>query len=228
MTGQRLPVRAVLAVMALAVALAAPDAWSQPAASPSAPLSGSPSPSSTAVAPTPPLPADSVYHYPGELTDQDGGAFTLAARRGRPQLVAMFYTSCRYVCPLIIDSARAVEHALAPEERAGLDVLLVSLDPARDDVAALKRVFERRRLPADRWTFARTDERSVRALAALLGVRYRALSDGEFNHTSSLVLLDADGRRVATTATLGTVPDPAFVAQVRETLRRGAAAPARP
>lgn len=211
----------VLAVLAASLMLAA--AAGMPAA-----IAASPAPVASPATQPPPLPADSLYHFPGELVDQDGTAFELASRRGRPQLVAMFYTSCRYVCPLIIDSAKAVEHGLAPAERAGLDVLLVSLDPARDDTAALKRVFDRRRLPADRWTFARTDERSVRALAALLGVRYRALADGEFNHTSNLVLLDADGRPLATTLRLGTEPDPAFVAQVRETLRRGVADPGLP
>jgi protein SCO1/2 len=39
-----------------------------------------------------PLPGDSVYNLPLQLTDQDGRQQTLAERRGRPQLVTMFYT----------------------------------------------------------------------------------------------------------------------------------------
>ena len=45
-------------------------------------------------------------------------------------------------------------------------------------------------------------------------------ADGDFNHTSVLVLLDADGRIVARTERIGGTPDPAFVAAVRETLRK--------
>jgi protein SCO1/2 len=165
------------------------------------------------------LPADSIYRMDATFTDQAGTAFRLADRRGRPQLVAMFYTSCKFVCPLIIDSAKAVEHALGDEERGRLDVLLVSLDPDRDDVAALKNVFDRRRLDAKRWTFARTEARHVRTLAALLGVRYRALADGEFNHTSALVLLDGEGRRIGSTGVLGSKPDPTFVDAVRAATR---------
>lgn len=164
------------------------------------------------------LPGDSVYHLDAAFTDQQGREFVLAQRRGKPQLVAMFYTSCRYVCPLIIDSAKGVEHALDEAGRARLQVLLVSLDPARDDIAALAGVAQRRRLDPERWTLARTGADDVRRLAALLGVRYRALADGEFNHTSELVLLDADGRRIASTARLGAVPDPEFVAKVRTLL----------
>lgn len=164
------------------------------------------------------LPPDSVYHLDARFSDQTGQEFTLAQRRGKVQLVAMFYTSCRYVCPLIVDSAKGVERVLDEDERERLHILLVSLDPARDDTAALRSVADKRKLDPARWTLARTDEDNVRRLAALLGVRYRALADGEFNHTSSLVLLDAQGRRLATTTKLGSVPDPGFVEQVRKAL----------
>jgi protein SCO1/2 len=168
--------------------------------------------------PPAPLPGDSVFLLDDVFVDQAGHDFRLAERRGRPQLVAMFYTSCGYVCPLVVDSAKGVEHALTPAERDGLDLLLVSIDPARDDVAALRGVAERRKLDPARWTLARTEEAGVRRLAAVLGVRYRALADGEFNHTSGLVLLDRDGRKLASTAQLGAVPDPAFLQAVKAAL----------
>ena len=90
------------------------------------------------------------------------------------------------------------------------------------DPAALKQVFDKRRLPADRWTLARTEAAGVRRLAAVLGIRYRPLADGEFNHTSALVLLDGEGRVLARTETLGSVPDPAFLAAVKAALAKPA------
>lgn len=164
------------------------------------------------------LPSDSVYRLESAFSDQAGQAFRLADLRGRPQLVAMFYTSCRFVCPLIVDSAKGVEHALGAEQRARLGILLVSMDPARDDTAALHSVATRRGLDPASWRLARTQARDVRKLAALLGVRYRALADGEFNHTSALVLLDGQGRVLARTEKLGAVPDPDFLAAVRAAL----------
>lgn len=165
-----------------------------------------------------PLPTDSVFRLEARFSDQAGKEFRLADRRGRPHLVAMFYTSCKYVCPLIVDSAKGVEHALTPEERGRLAILLISLDPARDDTAALKSVADKRRLDPAHWTLARTDKSEVRKLAALLDVRYRALADGEFNHTSALVLLDAEGRKLASSARLGAVPEPEFFAAVQAAL----------
>ncbi len=165
-----------------------------------------------------PLPGDSVLQIDNVFTNQDGRNFKLAERRGKPQLVAMFYTSCKYICPLIIDSGKGVDNSLTPAERKNLSILLVSIDPARDTPEALMYIVNKRKLDTTRWTLSRTDEKGVRTLAALLGVRYRVLADGEFNHTSALILLDADGRVVARTETLGSKPDPVFLATVRKTL----------
>lgn len=157
-----------------------------------------------------PLPGDSVYNLPVRLTDQDGHRQTLADRRGRPQLVTMFYTSCQMVCPMIIDSLRQTRNALDPATRARIDLLAVSFDPARDDVAMLKSYAEKRKLDPRIWTLARTEPAQVRQLAGVLGLQYRQLPDGEFNHSSELILLDADGRIAARTARIGKL-DPQFV-----------------
>lgn len=164
------------------------------------------------------LPGDSVYVLNDLLIDQDGRPFTLAQRRGKPQLVTMFYTSCPYMCPLIIDTGLGIEHALSASEKAKLQLLMVSIDPARDSPVALKAMVAKRKLDPTRWTLARTEATSVRKLAALLAIRYRALEGGDFNHTSAWILLDANGRIVARTETMGATPDPDFLAQIKRLL----------
>ena len=166
----------------------------------------------------PPLPRDSVYQLRVSLTDQHGRTTDWGTRRGRVQLVSMFYTSCKYICPLIIDSAKGIEHALTPAERTRLGILLISMDPARDTPDALKRVFDKRKLDARAWTLASPPVEQVRPVSGVLGIRWRALADGEFNHTSALVLLDAEGRVLARTERMGPTPDPAFLATVRKAL----------
>ena len=165
-----------------------------------------------------PLPRDSVYQLPATLTDQDGKTWDWRSKRGTPQVVAMFYTSCQYVCPLIVDSGKAVEHALSEGERAKLGILLISMDPARDDPEALLSVARKRKLDGARWSLASPAPDNVRGVAGVLGVRYRQLADGELNHTSALVLLDRDGRIVARTEQIGSQLDPEFVAEVRRVL----------
>lgn len=162
----------------------------------------------------PPRPTtDSVYQLPVVLTDQTGRTFRLDERRGRPMLISMFYTSCKSVCPMLIDALRDTQQQLAPSEREHLGLLVVSFDPAHDTVAVLKHTADERGLDAH-WSLARTDETATRKLAAVLGIQYRALADGDFNHTTTLLLLDAQGRIVARTNKLGNA-DPAFVKRVK-------------
>jgi protein SCO1/2 len=164
----------------------------------------------------PPLPGDSVYQLRLPLTDQSGQTRDWRTRRGKPQLVSMFYTSCQYICPLIVDSGKAVEKSLTPAQQQRLGILLISMDPQRDTPAALRQIIEQRRLDTSRWTLASPPKSDVRAVAGVLGIRYRELADGEFNHTSALVLLDADGRILARTEQVGSRPDPEFLAAVRK------------
>lgn len=166
--------------------------------------------------PAPPLPGDSIYQLPLPLTDSQGQTRDWRTLRGKPRLVSMFYTSCQYICPLIIESGKAVERQLTPAQQQRLGVVLVSMDPARDTPAALKKVVDQRKLDLTRWTLATPPANDVRSVAAVLGIRYRQLADGEFNHSSMLILVDANGRILARTEKIGTQPDPDFVAAVRK------------
>ena len=166
----------------------------------------------------PSLPGDSVYQLPLKLTDQSGRTSDWRTRRGEPQLVSMFYTSCQYICPLIIDSGKAVEKNLTPAQQQRLGILLISMDPTRDTPTALLKIADQRRLDTARWTLASPPAEDVRKVAGVLGIRYRLLADGEFNHTSALVLLDGDGRILARTEQVGSRPDPEFLAAVRAAL----------
>ncbi len=163
------------------------------------------------------LPGDSVYQLDASLVDQDGHALAFADGRGQPRLVSLFYSSCQYVCPMIIDTLRKTERALPPAQRAHLGVLLVSIDPDTDTPTALKRLAEQRHIETPRWRLARTDAATVRRLAAVLGIQYKQLGKADFSHSSALILLDAQGRIVARSEKLGE-PEADFIAAVKQIL----------
>ena len=169
--------------------------------------------------PAAPLPRDSVYQLPLPLTDQHGRTRDWRAHRGQPQLVTMFYRSCPNMCPLIVDSGKAVEPNLSPAERTQLQLLYISLDPQRDTPRTLADLARKRGLDPARWSLASPRAQDVRSVAGVLDVRYRKLANGEFNHTSALLLLDRDGRIVARTERIGGAPDPEFLAAVHRVLR---------
>lgn len=180
----------------LGVALAAPDASATDSA----------------------LPSNSIYQLPVNLTNQNAETSALRDRRGQAMLVSMFYTSCEFVCPMIVDALRDTESKLSIEEQKRLPILMVSFDPAHDSVAVLKAKADERHLDSPQWTLARTDASSARKLAAVLGIQYRVLPSGDFNHTTALILVDADGRILGRTSRLGNA-DPAFVKLVKASLR---------
>jgi protein SCO1 len=160
------------------------------------------------------LPSDSIYQLKVALTDQNGRSLSLDDHRGHPVVVTMFYSSCQFACPRIIEALKKTETSLKAQNAAQIPIIMVTFDAARDDVAALKHVSEERGLDASLWTLARADPQTVRKLAASLQIQYRELPSGEFNHTSVLILLDADGRIIAKTSEIGQA-DPAFVAQIK-------------
>jgi protein SCO1/2 len=163
------------------------------------------------------LPGDSIYQLDATLTDQRGQPVKLDAARGQPVLVSLFYTSCQFVCPMLIDAARDTQAALTQAERRRVKVLLISFDPARDTPARLAATAKERNLDASQWTLARTDPATVRKIAALLKFQYRALPDGEFNHSAELILLDGESRIAARTSMLAGA-DARVVSAVRRQL----------
>ncbi|MBK6006109.1 SCO family protein [Ramlibacter ginsenosidimutans] len=165
-------------------------------------------------------PGDSVYRLAATLTDQDGRAFELASLQGTPVLASMFYSSCDMVCPMIFETVHATLAALPAAERAELRVLMVSFDPARDTTAVLKKTAQARNCDAQ-WLLARADEATARKVAAVLGVQYRRLANGEFNHSTTLALLDRQGRIAARSGKLGPA-HPALVSAARKVVATAA------
>ena len=149
------------------------------------------------------VPSDSVYQLKSPMVAQDGRAIGLDVYRGQPVLVTMFYASCQATCPLIIDTLRAVEKQLPADQLKKVRVLLVSIDPARDTPEALAATARERRIDSTRWTLAHADERTVRLVAAALGVQYRQLPGGEFSHATQISVLDGQGKIVAQSDQLG-------------------------
>ncbi|MFT4621844.1 MAG: protein SCO1/2 [Myxococcota bacterium] len=149
------------------------------------------------------LPGDSIYQLEIALENQDGGTIDLAVHRGHPTLVSMFYANCPMACPMLIGDIKALEAGLSEAERAEVRVLLVSLDPERDTPELLSGVVETHDLDTARWTLARTDADDVREVAAVLGIAYRALDDGEMNHSSIVTLVDRLGAPVQRMEGLG-------------------------
>jgi protein SCO1/2 len=136
----------------------------------------------------------SVYDLGLQVRDADGVVRGLDELRGHPVVASMFFASCTSACPLLIYKLKQLEAAAPPELRADLRVLLVSFDPARDQPAVLVDVARRNEVDPRRWRISvAPDEASARAIAAVLGIRYRLGAGGMFDHTTAVTVLDRQG-----------------------------------
>lgn len=152
----------------------------------------------------------SVYDLDARWRDQGGADRALSSLAGRPQVVAMVYTSCTNTCPMIVAEMKRLEAALPQAERADVGFVLVSLDPERDTPAQLAKFADAFRLDPARWTLLTGDADGVRELAALLGIRYRAEADEQISHSNTYLVLDGAGRIVHRQDGLGAPTGPAL------------------
>jgi protein SCO1/2 len=119
---------------------------------------------------------------------------------------------------MLISTIKLTESKLSDEERADLRVLTISIDPTRDTPEKLRETIERHSVDASRWSMVRPDPGDLRTIAGVFGVRYKQLPDGEFSHTTRIILLDREGTQVASTEQLGR-HDTAFLEAIRTSLQ---------
>lgn len=72
------------------------------------------------------------------LTDQDGKPYTLSAHRGHAIAFFFGYAHCPDVCPTTLSALARAKRKLGTDANA-FDVVLITVDPKRDDAATLKR-----------------------------------------------------------------------------------------
>jgi protein SCO1 len=135
----------------------------------------------------------SLYLLESKWESDRGVKVPLSVFRGRPQVIAMFFTHCEYACPIIVNDLKRLAAALPPELRAGTDFLLVTIDPKRDTPAVLAAYREKEALPLANWSLLRGSEDDARELAVLLGINYAPDARGQFAHSNVITVLNAEG-----------------------------------
>jgi protein SCO1/2 len=135
----------------------------------------------------PPHPAPDIF-----LTDGDGQPFDLASLRGGPVFVYFGYTHCPDVCPTTLADLRA------GIKRAGKDakVVFVTIDPARDDAAAMKQYTDYYK---SGYVGLTGTAGQIAATARAWGVSYAQLPSDSANgysmaHSTDVYLVDSAGR----------------------------------
>ncbi|MBT9546672.1 MAG: SCO family protein [Candidatus Sericytochromatia bacterium] len=135
----------------------------------------------------------SLYWLDGTWTNQQKKKLELKSLRGQIVVIAMIYSSCSSVCPLILEDVKKIEKSLSSADRGKVTFVLVSFDPQRDNPEKLAQYAQKQGVNRTNWHFLNGKASQVSELAALLGVRYQATAQGEFIHSNQITLLNAEG-----------------------------------
>ncbi len=147
------------------------------------------------IAPDAPLSGRSIYQLDSIWTNDAGRVSRLAALRGRPVILAMFFSHCEYACPVLVQDLHRLRAQLPEAVRERAAIVLVSFDTVRDTPAALRAFRERMSLDAG-WTLLRGETDAVEDLAMLLGVKFKQDARGQFAHSNLITILNAEGEIV--------------------------------
>jgi protein SCO1/2 len=142
--------------------------------------------------PAAPLSDRSLYQLEGQWINDAGLPTTLTALRGRPVILALFFASCEYACPVLVHDIKRLLAALTDDLRPQVQRVLVTFDTARDTPSALRAFRERMELDSS-WTLLTGTPADVQELAMLVGVKYKQDARGQFAHSNLITLLNGEG-----------------------------------
>lgn len=206
------PIALIFLAALTSLAFAADDTGSRPAdsksdapgccppAKPSCCAPAKPEPASCCATKEPlaaaaPLSDRSLYQLDATWTDDAGQNVSLSTLRGQSVVVAMFFASCEYACPVLVNDMQRLRGLMPESARAGTRFVLVTFDTARDTPAVLKAYRERAALD-EGWTLLRGEDAAVQELAMLLGVKFKQDARGQFAHSNLITILNAEGEVV--------------------------------
>jgi len=165
------------------------------------------------------LSGESLYQLGSTWTNDRGEPLKLVTLAGAPEVVAMVYTRCTSLCPLLVHDLKSMDRAIPGGARQRTRYVLVSMDPGHDTPAALAAYRRHMGLDDDRWTLLRGNESDTRELAAVLGFAYCKGDGRNYSHSSLVTVLDKGGCIVHQQTSVGADPQRTIVA-IEQSLAR--------
>jgi protein SCO1/2 len=145
----------------------------------------------------------SLMELKNQWTTEDGKVVSFANWKGKPFLISMFYASCVSICPRLVTDLEQVAKKIQSETGKAPNVILVSFDSEKDKPEILKDYKKKMGL-GQNWTLLNGKEEDVRMLSVVLGINYKKMASGEFNHSAVITLFDKDGTNVSRFEGIGT------------------------
>jgi protein SCO1 len=139
---------------------------------------------------------NSIYNLESNWRNQNGDKISLGNLKGKPVVLTLFYASCTYACPILINDMKKIESSLPKNKLNGYKFVLVSIDPERDTPENLIKTYKMNDLDSNKWTLLTGNKDDVMNLAALIGFKFKDDGKGGFSHSNLITLLNEKGEIV--------------------------------
>ncbi len=143
--------------------------------------------------PTTVLSEESIYNIDSKLLDEKGKEVRLAEFRGKPVVISMAYTGCVYTCPMILAQMQQIEKALQAQGNTDAIFVLVSFDPEKDTPKVMADYAKKRNLSSQWHLLTAKSDKAPREVASLLGIKYKKVEGGDYDHSFIISALDKEG-----------------------------------
>lgn len=142
---------------------------------------------------TPAPKSESLFNITDTWITSDGKPFQLTELSGNPSVIAMIYTSCKDVCPLVVEDMKKIERRLPASQVGKVHFAVFSFDPERDTTKKLQEYAKAHGIDTPAWVIANSKAEAVRRLAVALGLKYKKTKSGDFEHGIAIYILDDTG-----------------------------------
>jgi protein SCO1 len=128
-----------------------------------------------------------------QWTDDRGRVVRLSDFAGRRTILTMAYPNCRRTCSFTLKKLVSLQDE-ADRNAQPVEIVVVSLDPARDDAQAWRQYRQRHHLSRANWHFLTGGEADTRDLARWIGLGEYWKYDDHVLHDFGMVVIDTAGR----------------------------------
>jgi protein SCO1/2 len=136
---------------------------------------------------------ESVFQLESKWIKQSNDSIFLRDLEGKIIVTAMVFTHCESACPRIVADLQRIEKAFNKEELENIQFLLISMDPKRDTPQRFL-TFAKEHSLNKNWLFISSSEDATMEIANVLNVRFKKLSDGGYDHSNIIHVLDRNGK----------------------------------
>jgi protein SCO1 len=147
----------------------------------------------------------SFYELPNIFTNDQGRVLHLSEWSGKPMILTMEYSSCRFMCSTTFAQLKELQ-AAADQKKIPIDFVIISLDPDNDTPEAWRQYRMTKEIERSNWHLLTGSRATTKEIAALLGIKYWSM-DEHILHDFKVVRLNAKGEIEKEISAYGVEPE---------------------